>query len=512
MRFVLLVLTMCSFAVGSALRPNVLFLLTDDQRHDTIASLGNDRIKTPHIDSLVKKGTSFKQAHIMGSTCMAVCTPSRASLFSGRLLWSLESQSDWDFAISERYVTMAEVFRKAGYVTFATGKNDPGFGDSDHFTRSFSEGDNLYYRGGHRGNNRTPVYPYPKQGKLVKSEMKPVDGRFNADHFADAAVAFLTARANSVQKPFFAYVSFMTPHDPFNAPEEYLSMYQDKDMVLPENYLPQHPFDAGVHHIRDEKLFRRPLTEQTIKNTLARYYALVTHTDAQIGRILKALEDSGEADNTIIVFSSDNGLALGSHGLTGKQNVYQHGVRVPLIMAGPGIPKRETRDQLCYLYDIYPTLCELAGLAVPGTVHFKSLKPVLKNPKVQHRDNLYFSFMKWQRAVRDERYKLIEFCVGGKRTTRLYDLQEDPSETKDLAGQNATLEAQMKLQVLLELHGSKEVDDQPCPGHIKAMSEEFWTTYQKNSKSSSCHRLSSKIQRTILSSFEAKTFTKPQKP
>lgn len=483
MRFAALFVLLSNLIWAAPERPNVLFLFTDDQRHDTIGALGNDRIKTPHIDSLVEEGTSFRQAHIMGGTCMAVCTPSRASLFSGRTLWNLESQGDWDFAIPAKYVTMAEAFRESGYVTFATGKNDPGFGKGDHFTRSFAKGDNLYYRGGHRGNNRTRMYPYPEDGKLVKAQMKPVDGRFNADHFADAAVAFLERRAKadeSDKKPFFAYVSFMTPHDPFNAPEEYLAMYDGKDMELPANYLPQHPFDAGVHHIRDEKLMKRPLTEDAIKNTLARYYALVTQTDAQIGRILKALEESGEADNTIIVFSSDNGLALGSHGLTGKQNVYQHGVRIPLILKGPAVPKGETRDQLCYLYDIYPTLCDLAGVQTPETVQFKSLKPVLENAESKHRESLYFSFMKWQRAVRDDRYKLIEFCVDGKRTTRLFDLQKDPPETKDLSDDAGMQKVLKDMRAMLVISAKLHNDGNSAAPHIKAMSEEFWQTYHSN--------------------------------
>lgn len=272
----------------------------------------------------------------------------------------------------------------------------------------------------------------------------------------------------------------MTPHDPFNAPDEYLAMYEGMDMELPANYLPQHPFDAGIHHIRDEKLMERPLTEESIRNTLARYYALVTHTDAQIGRILKALEQSGEADNTIIVFSSDNGLALGSHGLTGKQNVYQHGVQIPLLLKGPGVPKGEIRDQLCYLYDIYPTLCDLAGVQIPESVEFKSLKPVLGDKQSKHRAKLYFSFMKWQRAVRDERYKLIEFCVNGKRTTRLYDLQKDPHETKNLA-EEPRMQAQLALMTNLLLDQKEACGDGVSDAaHIKAMSEEFWQTYHAN--------------------------------
>jgi arylsulfatase A-like enzyme len=462
-----------ALSASAAERPNVLFLFTDDQRFDTIHALGNDRIKTPNIDRLVKDGVSFTNAYIMGGTCMAVCTPSRASLFSGRTLWNLESQGDWDFAIPQRFKTMAEVFRESGYTTFATGKNDPGFGKNDHFSRSFSAGNHLYFRGGHQGQNKTPLFNLAPDGS--KEKLKP-DGRFNADIFADSCIEFLNSRKDANQ-PFFAYVSFMTPHDPFNCPEEYLAQYESKNMRLPANFLPEHPFDAGVHQIRDEKLMKRPITEEKILGELAKYYAMVTHTDAQIGRILDALEKSGHADNTIVVFASDNGLALGSHGLTGKQNVYEHSVRVPLIVRGPGIPKGEIRTQLCYLYDIHPTLCDRAGLKVPETVQFRSLSPVIADPKATHRDHLYFGFMQWQRAVRDGRHKLIEFCVNGTRTTRLFDLQTDPSETRDLSTDETLKPVLTRLRTLLESESTHLNDRTPQPPHIRKMSDSFWTTY-----------------------------------
>lgn len=466
----LLVLTL---AVRGAERPNVLFLFTDDQRFDTIHALGNERIKTPNIDRLVKDGVSFSNAYIMGSTCMAVCTPSRASLFSGRTLWNLETQGDWDFAIPRRFTTLAEVFRKNGYTTFATGKNDPGFGKDDHFSRSFSTGDHLYYRGGHQGQNRTPLFKPAPDGSREK--IKP-DGRFNVEIFADSCIGFLNGRKGA-DDPFFAYVSFMTPHDPFNCPDGYLALYEGKAMQLPADFLPEHPFDAGVHQIRDEKLMKRPLTEERILGEWARYHAMVTHTDAQIGRILDALEKSGHAGNTIVVFASDNGLALGSHGLTGKQSVYEHSVRVPLVVRGPGIPKGEIRDQLCYLYDIHPTLCDRAGLAVPETVQFRSLDPVITDPKAAHREHLYFGFMQWQRAVRDRRHKLIEFCVDGTRHTRLFDLRNDPFETRDLSQEAAMKPVLSSLRALLASESERLNDRRPEAAHIRQMSESFWSTY-----------------------------------
>lgn len=458
-------------------RPNVLFLFTDDQRFDTIHALGNERIKTPNIDRLVETGLSFTNAYIMGGTSMAVCTPSRASLFSGRTLWNLECQGPWDFAIPERYPTMAEVFRNAGYTTFSTGKNDPGFGKQDHFKRSFSAGDNLYYRGGHRGQDRTPMFRYPDGDDGLRGEKIPVSGKFNADLFADACIDFLASRKDD-DPPFFAYVSFMTPHDPLNCPQEYLDMYQPGDVELPGNFLPQHPFDAGVHHIRDEKLFKRPLKEEALRQSLARYYALVTHTDAQIGRILDALEQGGEESNTIVVFSSDNGLALGSHGLTGKQNVYEHSVRVPFIMAGPGVPRGQVRDQLCYLYDVYPTLCELAGLEVPVTVQFSSLKPAIMDAQAKGREHLYFSFMSWQRSVRDDRYKLIEYSVDGARKTQLFDLREDPEEKHDLSTDSELAPVLNRMRKVLLAERDRLNDGASDSPHAREMSEAFWRTFR----------------------------------
>ena len=472
---VLFLTTICQ--AGAAKRPNILFLLTDDQRFDTIGALGNDRIKTPNLDRLVEEGIVFENAYIMGGNSMAVCTPSRAALFSGRTLWNLESQGVWDFAISSRHPTFAEVLREGGYLTFATGKNDPGFGKNDHFARSFVEGDALYYRGGHRGQNRTPLFGYPGEGPGGRGERIKSGETFNADLFADACVEFLRGRKGR-EEPFLAYVPFMTPHDPLNAPEEFLKQYHGEGMKLPADFLPEHPFDAGVHAIRDEKLMKRPLESDRLKSRLAKYYALMTHTDAQIGRILSALDESGHADNTVVIFSSDNGLALGSHGLTGKQNVYEHSVKVPLVIRGPGMGRGEKRSQLCYLYDLYPTMCELAGVATPPTVEFQSLLSVIREAGAQHRETLFFSFMHCQRAVRNGPYKLLEFCVEGKRTTRLFDLGEDPFETRDLSGREEMQAVLTRMRRLLEKEAKHLNDGNSEAPHLREMSETFWKTYR----------------------------------
>lgn len=189
------------------------------------------------------------------------------------------------------------------------------------------------------------------------------------------------------------------------------------------------------------------------------------------------MEKSGKRDNTIIVFSSDNGLAVGSHGLMGKQNIYDHSVHVPLILAGPGIPRGKTSDALCYLYDIHPTLCERAGIKTPATVQFRSLNRVIENPGADFRDHLAFGFMSWQRGLRDKQYKLIEYCVGDARHTQLFDLAKDPEEIRNLADDKAHADTLARLRKIL-LRDRVELNDGNTPYPFSnALGVDFWTRY-----------------------------------
>lgn len=457
-------------------KPNVLFIFTDDQRHDTIHALGNEAIRTPHIDSLVENGVTFTNAYIMGGTSPAVCSPSRASLFSGLTLWNLENQGRYGYEISEKYTTLPEVFRDNGYVTFGTGKNAPG--KEGHFNRSFSTGDKILFKGMTQSQFRMPLHDYSPTNDYSKENRTIITEKHSAEIYADACIKFIESQQQS-DKPFFAYMALQTPHDPREAPPAYHESYEAAEMELPVPFMPQHPFDNGMLKIRDEKLAPFPRTEAVVRKHLADYYATITHDDAQIGRVLKALEKSALAENTIVIFASDNGLGMGSHGLMGKQNVYEHSVRVPLIIRGPGFPKGEIREQLCYIYDIYPTLCERAGLTTPQTVQYKSLNKALKDETAKHRDHLYFAFMSWQRAVRDEQYKLIEYCVNGKRHTQLFDLTNDPQETRNLADapeQKATIE---RLRELLTSERVRLNDGNTPYKLTNQQGIDFWTTFEK---------------------------------
>lgn len=455
-------------------RPNVLFIITDDQSSDTIHALGNHQIQTPNIDRLVKEGVAFKNAYIMGGTSPAVCSPSRAALFSGKSLWNTECQGQFGFEISEKNVTLPEAFRKNGYETFATGKNEPGI--EGHFARSFSSAEHILFKGMTRDQYQLPLHQFDPEGDYKNQKPITHKGTHSDIMYTDACLRFLEKHDTS-EKPFFAYLAFQTPHDPRQSPAEFRERYKDEAMPLPVAFMPQHPFDNGMLRIRDEMLAPFPRTGDVVRKHIADYYACITHIDFQIGRILTALEQKGLRENTLIVFTSDNGIAIGSHGLMGKQNIYDHSVHVPLILSGPGVPKNEIRDQLCYIYDLYPTLCDLAGIKTPGTVEFKSLVPILKNAQAEHREHLYFAFMSWQRAIYDGQHKLIEYCVNGNRTTQLFDLSKDPHETQNLVNQADLSKTLSGLRKLLEAERKILNDGNSPHPFTDKQGKDFWETY-----------------------------------
>ena len=358
-------------------RPNVLFLLTDDQTFNTIRALGNTEIHTPNMDRLVRRGVAFTQTHVMGGLNGAVSQPSRAMLLTGRGLMDVHRNGGF---IPEAEKTFPEVFRENGYTTFATGK---WHSDNASFNRSFSTGANIFFGGMHPygrnnelGHRRPYLHQYDPAGDYNNRNGAWADAlpeTFSSKLYADAAIGFLEAEASS-DDPFLMYVAFTSPHDPRNVLPGYGRKYASAELSMPANFVPQHPFDNGDLGERDEKLLPTPRVPEQVLAERANYYGMVSEVDFQIGRILDALEKSGKAGNTIIVFTSDNGLCVGEHGLLGKQNLYEAAVRIPMVICGPGIPQNTVRDAYCYLYDLYPTLCGLAGIGVPATVKGISLE------------------------------------------------------------------------------------------------------------------------------------------
>lgn len=461
-------------------RPNVLFLLTDDQRFDMIGALGNSAVRTPNLDRLVARGTSFTRAHIMGGSCPAVCMPSRAMLHTGRTLYHLDRQGQ---DIPHDHVLLGEHLRRAGYSTWVCGKWHNGH---EALNRAFGDGDEIYF-GGMCDHWNVPAYRYDPTGRYDSRIPYCVDpmagkelgwreadhihaGKHSSELLADAAVERL-GDTDANDQPWFMYVSLLAPHDPRTMPDRFQQMYSPDQIELPENFVPVHPFDNGELRVRDERLASFPRTEAETRQHLADYYAMITHLDHELGRVLAALEASGQAENTLVVFAGDNGLAVGQHGLMGKQSLYDHSLRVPLIFAGPGVPAGEQRGQLCYLLDIFPTLCDLLGLDIPASVDGRSLAPAMRSRDDAGRDHLYFAYRHLMRGIRNDRYKLIEYAVDGRRRTQLFDLQEDPAEIRDLAAdpQQQSILDELRSHML---RWRQEADDDQA-----GQGADFWACY-----------------------------------
>jgi arylsulfatase A-like enzyme len=218
---------------------------------------------------------------------------------------------------------------------------------------------------------------------------------------------------------------------------------------VPKNFMPVHPFDNGEMKVRDEMLAPHPRTEAEIRKHIAAYYAMISEVDAQIGRVLDAVERSGEAGNTYVMFAGDNGLAVGQHGLMGKQNMYDHSLRVPLVISGPGVKGGEKADGLCHIMDLCPTICDLSGVPAPAKSEGRSLAPVLRNPRARLRTDVFAAYQNFQRAIRTDRLKLILYNVNGEKHTQLFDVLKDPLEINNLAEQPGQAGRVRELRALL---------------------------------------------------------------
>jgi len=423
-------------------KPNILFFFTDDQRFNTIRAINNPQIKTPVMDSLTRNGTSFTKAYIPGGTCPAVCMPSRAMLQTGRRLFSIKDSGE---TIPDEHILLGEHLQTEGYETVGIGKWHNG---QESYTRSFSSGGEIFF-GGMDDHWNVPVCKFQKDGNYPEPKNHPWDGgtgvvvetpkvydhinkgNHSSDIFCDKAVDFLLSK--NEEKPFFMYLSFMAPHDPRTMPSKFKAMYDPKKITVPPNFLEEHPFNNGEMNVRDEELAAKPRQIPEIQKHLAEYYGMISHLDEGMGRVLNALKASGEYENTIIILAGDNGLALGSHGLMGKQNLYDHSIHVPLLMSGPGIKAGRISSASCYLYDIFPTLCDLLDIDTPKTVEGKSLINILTGETDTHREQMFFAYREIQRAVQVDNIKLIAYLVDGICRIQLFNLLNDPWEMKDLS-------------------------------------------------------------------------------
>lgn len=284
---------------------------------------------------------------------------------------------------------------------FSVRKLGPGY---PNFARSMSEAGYVTYHLGKRGNEDLESHKSFDFNLYVEpNDIAERDAAKPGKQVADRSIAFLDEWKQHHAKPFFMCLSGPAPHDPRLAPPEYLARYDASKLPLPRNFLPFHPFDNGELLVRDEQLAPWPRTPEEVRKHLRDYYAVITYMDEQIGRIFEKLREIGEYQNTIIVFTSDQGIAIGSHGLMGKQNLYEPSMRAGL----------------------------LTGAKIPDSLEGKSLAPVIQGRRKQTWDTIFLGYRDFQRAVRKGRWKLIRYPNVNR--TQLFDLERDPDETRDLS-------------------------------------------------------------------------------
>jgi arylsulfatase A-like enzyme len=419
-----LALAVSSHAAGER-RPNILFILTDDQSpFDFKFYNPQSTLDSPNIDRLASSGMIFDSAHHMGSFTGAVCTPSRHMIMSGRTVWRLPIGPGAKACPPNlEKNTIGAVFNRAGYATMRTCKQGNSYAAAN---KQFSV-----------------VHDATKRGGTHESG--------SAWH-ADRVLDYLGERkAKNDERPFFIYFGLSHPHDIRDGTPELLAKYgatnhrnpaiappaHPKQPPLPPNWLPAHPFDNTEMGVRDEVaasgVWKRR-DEATIRNEIGREYACSENIDIQIGRVLARLEEMGELDNTYIFYTADHGIAIGRHGLQGKQNLYEHSWRVPMIVKGPGIKPGVRAPGNIYLGDLLATFCDLAGVTPPETNEGTSFKPVLTGEKPTIRDTLYGVYSgggkPGMRCVKQGDWKLIEYesANSGVRETQLFNLKENPHE------------------------------------------------------------------------------------
>lgn len=418
-------------------KPNIMFLFADDLTYEAIRGFGHTDIDTPNLDQLVKRGTTFSHAYNPGSWSPAVCMPSRLMLNTGRFLWEAKKVEGKLKDEAKEGRMWSQQMKAAGYRTYMSGKWHVPIDPKSIFDVVANVRPGM-------PNQAPQGYNRPVEGK--PDEWSPFDKKFEgfwkggihwSEVLRDDALGFLKD-SEKHEQPFFMYLAFNAAHDPRQAPKEYVDMYPLDRMKVPENFLPEYPYKEDIGSgkgLRDEKLAPFPRTEYSVKVNRQEYYALITHMDAQIGLILDGLEKSGKADNTWIFFSADHGLAVGHHGLMGKQNMYDHSVRVPFMVVGPGVPAGKTISDPIYYQDIMPTCLALAGAEIPEYNGFQNLLPIISGEVKTKCESIYGAYTNAQRSITKDGWKLILYPKIKK--SRLYHLTEDPHEMKDLSENSA---------------------------------------------------------------------------
>jgi arylsulfatase A-like enzyme len=415
-------------------KPNIVFILADDLRADALGCYGNRLVETPNIDRLAEDGIQFTNSYIMGGHHGAISAPSRAMLLSGKYLFNVYDKLDG-------VVTMPMHFGTSGYNTFGTGK---WHNEKSAFEAGFQNGKSVFL-GGMADHFNIPLCDMGDNGKLSQ----PVSKSFSTDLFAEAAIEFINEYSDRKSKnPFFCYLAFTAPHDPYSPRPDFIDKYSPDSINLPGNFMALHPFAFDDLTVRDENLLPWPRPAKSVKMALADYYGLITHLDERVGEIVNTLKENGLYENTIIVFAADNGLAIGSHGLLGKQNLYEHSMKVPLIIYGPDIPKGKISEAFVYLSDLFPTLAELCSLPSPEGIDGQSLVSLIKGNRKEIRSSVFTAYRNTVRAVRTDEWKLIRYPE--RDYTQLFNLKDDPLELNNLTDDSSDSVKKQLLNLMTE--------------------------------------------------------------
>ena len=444
--FVLMAIFSCSNEDISR-QPNILFIAVDDLRPE-INTYGAVHIKSPNIDRLASEGLTFNRAYCN----VPVCGASRASLLTGikptrnRFVhYHTYAEKDAPGAIS-----LPQHFKNNGYYTISNGKI---FHHGDDLEDSWSE---------------KPWKATPRNGNwrnyITEANLKIADsiddGRawpyewVNAHDTAyfdgqmtEKTIRDLT-RMSKQDAPFFIAAGYLKPHLPFNAPQKYWDMYPVDDISLPENYFrPENAPDAAIHNFGELRNYfgvpkKGPVSDAMAKTLIRGYYACVSYTDAQIGKLLNALDELRLRENTIVIMWGDHGWQLGEHTLWCKHSNFDVAMRVPMIISAPGYKGGLKTDALAEYIDIFPTLCELSGLDLPVQLHGKSYVSLMKNPNQPFKDVIYSRYVNGE-SIKTDRYLYSEWynTEGEMYGRMLYDHNMDPDENVNISElpENTTL-------------------------------------------------------------------------
>ena len=451
-----------SVANPNTSRPNVLLICVDDLK-PVAGCYGDTMAQTPNIDKLAKRGVLFESAYCN----QAVCSPSRNALMTGlrpQTLGIYDLGTHFRLAAPDA-VTVAAHFRQHGYETHGMGKIlHTGHGNQEdeaswtmphwrpkapQYLRTESTADKRDSKNGPRG---------------TATESADVDDDAYGDgQIALEAVQRIDHAAAKSDQPFFIAVGFLKPHLPFVAPKKYWDLYDPAKLPMPQvleppkaapSYAPQ--FGGELRGYSDMPQ-QGPISPEDTRRLIHGYYAATSYTDAQIGKLMKALDEKGLAENTIVVLWGDHGWHLGDHGMWCKHTNYEHAARIPLIVASPGCAVGQKTKSLVETVDLYPTLCELAALPVPAGLDGTSFANILKLPKTRTRESVIHVYPRGGRlgrAIRTDRYRMVEWKAPGAAAEsaeyELYDYQTDPLETVNLAASQP--DALRKLQDILATH------------------------------------------------------------